>query len=195
MASHNKLSHDSICVSNACPSCHAHLSRAYPALCPHCRSHLPSVPSSSLCESSSLLLQSRQKLNFGSPKNSTGPRSAFTSPNVKIGSPLTSTPVAGVPAQMKASYLGGFPIHSTHINLGKIITLSIYLKNDFFMLPITYVTCSSVQSPVVFLRIKIFRYLNLLEFLTSGDPGDLETPLFKSRRQEHHVDLLFAHFQ
>ena len=110
----------------------SHLSRAYPALCPHCRSHLPSVPSSSLCESSSLLLQSRQKLNFGSPKNSTGPRSAFTSPNVKIGSPLTSTPVAGVPAQMKASYLGGFPIHSTHINLGKIITICL-VKMFFYV--------------------------------------------------------------
>ena len=154
LESHNNFSHDSICVSNACPSCHAHLSRAYPALCPHCRSHLPSVPSSSLCESSSLLLQSRQKLNFGSPKNSTGPRSAFTSPNVKIGSPLTSTPVAGVPAQMKASYLGGFPIHSTHINLGKII---IILSSIFFILMITFTSVIAFSKPrVVFLRIKIF---------------------------------------
>jgi hypothetical protein len=76
----------------ACPSCCNQLSRALPALCPHCRSHLPAVSNSFLCESSTSLLSSKQKLNLN------------FSPGGPCLSPcLTSTPLAGVPAQMRAT--------------------------------------------------------------------------------------------
>lgn len=87
------FSHDSISLMTSCPSCCNQLSRALPALCPHCRSHLPAVSSASLCESSSSLLASKQRLMF-----SPGP----FSPKY-----LTSTPVASVPAQIQASLAAG----------------------------------------------------------------------------------------